>query len=158
MALQSALLSGNPRLEEAAAGGPSVKKRPPNDDPSAVKAIQRALVELGHKLPNSFSSGEPDGLFGEETFNRVMDYQKKVFPGQWQEWDGRVGKKTLEKMDAELPRGEEPGMSVAGVFIRVQTTCLDTGEAVAAVSAAVTQPLGSLRPAVAALGLPGRTT
>lgn len=155
MALQSAILSGNQRLEQAAAGGPSVKKRPPDDDPSAVRAIQQALVELGYQLPQSFAGGGPDGIFGEETFNRVMDYQRKVFPGQWSEWDGRVGRKTLEKMDAELPKGEEPGMMVAGVFIRVQSKCLDIGEAAGA-APALTKPALSVRRGITPK-LPGGT-
>jgi hypothetical protein len=32
MALESAILSGSSRLEQAVAGGPSVKKRPPDDE------------------------------------------------------------------------------------------------------------------------------
>src|SRR3546814_14039056 len=66
------ILLGSPRLDIAAAGGPSVKKRPPDDDPDAIRRIQRALVELGFPFPKSFpggASGEPDGLFGPEPLN-----------------------------------------------------------------------------------------
>src|SRR3546814_5766692 len=82
------ILLGSPRLDIAAAGGPSVKKRPPDDDPDAIRRIQRALVELGFPLPKSFpggASGEPDGLFGPETFNAVHAFQKREFPGRSEE-------------------------------------------------------------------------
>lgn len=107
MALQSPILAGSPRLEQAAAGGSSVKKRPPDDDPDAVRRIQRALLELGFPLPKSFPNGpaaDPDGLFGPETFNAVYAFQKRVFPSEYGQWDGRVGKNTLAKMDEQLPK------------------------------------------------------
>lgn len=40
MTLQSAILAGNARLEQAASGGPSVKRRPPGDEADAVRRIQ----------------------------------------------------------------------------------------------------------------------
>jgi peptidoglycan hydrolase-like protein with peptidoglycan-binding domain len=107
MALQSEILAGNARLELAANGGPSVKPAPPADDVDAVKRIQRALQRLGQPLPKSFPNGptgEPDGKYGQETFQAVIKFQQQVFPTQPGEWDGRVGKKTLEKMDALLPK------------------------------------------------------
>ena len=104
MPLQSTILANNPRLENANSGGPSVKKRLPDDDPSAVKAIQRALVALGFPLTQSFKSGEADGVFGEETFAAVQKFQQQAFPGKWSEWDGRCGPNTLQAMDARLPK------------------------------------------------------
>jgi hypothetical protein len=68
MALESAILSGSSCLEQAVAGGPSVKKRPPDDDADAVRRIQNALVALGIPLPKSFPNdpgGAPDGVFGD---------------------------------------------------------------------------------------------
>ncbi len=111
MALQSTILAGNARLEQAAAGGPSVKKAPPADDPDAVRRLQRALVALGFPLPKSFplgASGEPDGKFGDETFTQLQKFQKQAFPNQFSEWDGRAGKNTLAAMDARLPRKAAP--------------------------------------------------
>jgi peptidoglycan hydrolase-like protein with peptidoglycan-binding domain len=110
MALRSAILAGttaNTRLEQAALHPPSIKAAPPNDDVDAVQRIQRALVALGFPLPNSFPSGAsqpPDGKYGQETFQAVLRFQQREFPRQSNEWDGRVGKNTLEKMDALLPR------------------------------------------------------
>lgn len=158
MALQSATLSGNPRLEAVSNGAPSVKKQPPADDPDAVKAIQRALVELGHPLPISFQSGNPDGVFGNETYNAVIAFQKKVFPGQWQEFDGRVGQKTLAKMDELLPRAEEPEQFVHAKVVRTVSRCLDTSETVAVIASIVPGATTSaLRPTIGPPRLPGRT-
>jgi hypothetical protein len=106
--LQSSILAGNTRLESAASGGPSIKAAPPADDPDAVRRIQKALAALGFPLPISFrkgTGGEPDGKFGEETYRAVVAFQQRVFPGERREWDGRVGRKTLEKMDDLLLRG-----------------------------------------------------
>lgn len=125
MALLSDLLSGNPRLDQAAAGPPSIKKRPPDDDPEAIKSIQLALVELGFALPVSVKNGEADGVFGEETYNAVMAFQKKVFPGQWQEWDGRVGANTLAKMDEMIPR-REPNEIIPATWVHLRSHCLET--------------------------------
>jgi hypothetical protein len=106
MALKSQILSGNTRLEKAAVGPPSVKPAPPNDDVDAVRRIQRALVALGHPLKRSFPDGptkDPDGKYGQETYATVIAFQKRVFKNEPKEWDGRVGKNTLAKMDSMLP-------------------------------------------------------
>ena len=109
MPLRSTILSGNPRLEQAAhAGGPSVKPGPPHDDVDAVMRIQRALVALGFALPLSFPNGpdaDPDGIYGSETRQAVVAFQKRVFPNAFSEWDGRTGTKTLTEMDRLLPSG-----------------------------------------------------
>jgi peptidoglycan hydrolase-like protein with peptidoglycan-binding domain len=108
MGLTSAILSGNKRLDEAAAGGPAIKPAPPNDDFDAVKRIQKALVALRFPLPASFPSGptnEPDGKFGQETYQQVIAFQKTAFPSDPTQWDGRVGKNTLGEMDTRLPKG-----------------------------------------------------
>lgn len=111
MALESAILSGSPRLEQAVSGGPSVKKRPPDDDADAVRRIQNALLALGIPLPKSFPGGPgsaPDGVFGDETAKAVQRFQKDVFPDKPGEWDGRAGKNTLTEMDRRLPKGSAP--------------------------------------------------
>lgn len=103
--LQSNLLSGNQRLQQAANGPPSIRKRPPDDDADAVRRIQKALIKLGFNLPISFPNGpamEPDGRYGPETEKAVRDFQKREFAGQMSEWDGRCGPNTLGKMDVLL--------------------------------------------------------
>jgi peptidoglycan hydrolase-like protein with peptidoglycan-binding domain len=112
MALTSKILKGNPRLDSAANGGPPLRELPQNDDPEAVKRLQNALVALGYQsyftaksFPNGFDS-DPDGRFGQETYNAVMAFQrKKAFPGNPGQWDGRAGKNTLAEMDKRLPDG-----------------------------------------------------
>lgn len=112
MALASSILSGNARLDQVASGAPSVKKAPPRDDADAVQRIQRALVELGFALPLSFPNGptgQPDGVFGNETHRQVIAFQKQSFPGDANQWDGRVGRLTLGKMDELLAENEPVG-------------------------------------------------
>jgi peptidoglycan hydrolase-like protein with peptidoglycan-binding domain len=100
--LRSRILSGNPRLENAAVGGPSVKRRPPDDDFDAVQRIQRALREIGYAMSLSFKTGDADGKFGDETFRAVQDFQRHAFSDQPGQWDGRVGRNTLAKLDEAL--------------------------------------------------------
>ncbi len=127
MPLNSLILSGSVRLEKAAAGGPSVKKAPPADDVDAVQRIQRALRELGFPLTQSFVSGQPDGKFGNETEKAVISFQQKVFPGQYSQFDGRVGKNTLAQMDSRLPQDAPPQpLALAGVSESCTSSCLVT--------------------------------
>ena len=105
MTLKSDILSGSARLELAASGGPSVKMQPPADEPDAVKRIQKGLVALGFRMPLSFpngASGEPDGIFGHETCQTVSAFQRREFPKEPGQWDGRVGPFTLARMDELL--------------------------------------------------------
>ena len=105
--LRSRILSGNPRLENAAVGGPSIKRRPPDDDSDAVQRIQRALREIGYTMSLSFKTGDADGKFGDETFRAVQDFQRHAFPDQPGQWDGRVGRNTLAQMDNALSSDDE---------------------------------------------------
>jgi hypothetical protein len=107
MALQSEILSGNSRLDQAAAGNAVIRAAPPHDDADAVRRIQKGLVAiLRIQMPLSFPNGpngEPDGKFGNETFQAVIDFQKMAFPNDSRQWDGRVGRLTLGEMDSRLP-------------------------------------------------------
>lgn len=134
MALVSEILAGNARLDQAAAGGPSVKKGPPHDDPDAVKRIQRALVKLGFPMPLSFPMGasEPDGVFGNETYKTAIAYQKREWPKDLMQWDGRVGKNTLGRMDSQLgpaPPPVEDEMSIRQPLVcSTRSRCLASGD------------------------------
>ncbi len=120
--LRSIILAGNSRLDVASQGPPSIKMAPPHDDADAVMRIQKALVALGFKLPKSFPKGpeeDPDGKYGKETFDAVVAFQKREFPTDPKQWDGRVGQFTLARMDNQLPQ-DDP---VAFIFPRnVSTT------------------------------------
>lgn len=116
--LRSTILAGNARLEIAASGGPSIKMAPPADDVEAVRRIQKALVELGFSMPVSFPkgpAGEPDGEFGPETYRTVLAFQRREFPKDPGQWDGRVGKNTLGKMDESLAGASEVVLPFAQV-------------------------------------------
>ena len=110
--LQSDILSGNGRLEGVFDGGTPIRPSPPRDDVDAVQRIQRAMVSLGiSAMQKSFDAGtdgKPDGVYGEETRLAVIKFQQRVFPKQPFEIDGRVGRNTLEKMDAALGSSPRP--------------------------------------------------
>ena len=115
MTLKSNILSGSARLESAASGGPPVRMKPPLDEPDAVKRIQRGLVALGFSMPLSFpdgASGEPDGIFGNETYETVLALQRREFPKEPGQWDGRVGNFTLGRMDELLGGSDHESVTV----------------------------------------------
>jgi peptidoglycan hydrolase-like protein with peptidoglycan-binding domain len=100
------------------------KSTPPPDDVDAVRRIQKALVALGLPLPLSFPQGflsEPDGKFGLETYNAVIAFQKKVFPSDPSQWDGRVGKNTLSQMEEML--SNDQSVEIGPVVVRTTTRC-----------------------------------
>lgn len=142
MAFRSPVLNGSTRLDQAATGGRSVGSGPPPDDPEAVKRIQNALVLLVGPMPRSFAGGVPDGVFGSETRGHVVTFQRSAFPTSPQEWDGQVGRKTLEKMDEALMArgsptpppvpfvcGPDVTAEVAATWQRVQTDFARLGDA-----------------------------
>jgi peptidoglycan hydrolase-like protein with peptidoglycan-binding domain len=68
-------------------------------------------VALGFPLPLSFPTGPagpPDGKYGQETYTAVIAFQQREFRADPSQWDGRVGKNTLAKMDAVLPTAPAP--------------------------------------------------
>ncbi|WP_165225217.1 peptidoglycan-binding domain-containing protein [Aquisphaera insulae] len=113
MALKSDLLRGNARLEQASQGPPSIKPQPAIEDPDAITRIQYALKQLGY-LPKTLGTtddfGDKIGIFGPVTTAAVKAFQMAAFPGVPSEWDGKVGKGTLAKLDARLSDpGPQPG-------------------------------------------------
>lgn len=127
MALRSSILAGNNRLSSAASGGSAIKQPPSVEEGGAVRRIQKALVALRFPLPLSFPSGptsEPDGKFGSETQRAVLSFQKREFPTDANQWDGRVGKNTLTRMDQMLLL-DEPSetVEVPPTFATTTTRC-----------------------------------
>lgn len=160
MPLMSPILAGSPRLENAMAGGPSVKKGPPHDNVDAVQRIQRALTTLGFSMPKSFPmgpAGAPDGIFGTETYNTVYAFQKREFLSTPSEWDGRVGKNTLTRMDMLLPKTEVilPPLSSPPRKVTTSSSCSVEGAAPSPAQPTVGQP-GIRRPPTSTVRFPPR--
>ena len=59
-----------------------------------VKAIQTLLKNA--KIP--LLKHGVDGKYGTETYNAVIEFQKKIFPNNKGEWDGRVGPSTMKQL------------------------------------------------------------
>lgn len=100
MALTSSQLRGNSRLEQAASDRSKPLAVPEQGE--AIRRLQRALLDLGSKLPRSTAKGGPDGIFGTETANAVKDFQRR----NGLKADGMAGPQTLKLMDEGLARDE----------------------------------------------------
>lgn len=92
--LRSPRLAGNARLQDAFDNDKPVHMGESGD---AVVKIQEILIESGIAMPNSTTSGAPDGIFGQETRQAVITYQGRHGLGT----DGAVGRQTLGAMDSE---------------------------------------------------------
>ena len=97
MPLSSPRFAGNARLEKAASNKPAMGW---GEKGEPVRVIQQALIDLGHFMDISTKKfGSPDGIFGNETYERVKSFQrsKGLFP------DGIVGQLTMKELDKALP-------------------------------------------------------
>jgi Domain of unknown function (DUF4157) len=72
---------------------------------SDVREVQRKLVIFND---NEIKAGKPplismpladDCIFGQATFNAVLEFQKRVFPNRRDQWDGIVGNNTWAEID-----------------------------------------------------------
>ncbi len=96
--LRSPRLAGNARLQDAFDNNKPVHMGESGD---AVVKIQEILIESGIAMPISTASGAPDGIFGQETRQAVIQYQGSHGLGT----DGAVGRQTLGAMDAQTGGG-----------------------------------------------------
>ncbi len=97
--LQSPTYSGNARLQKAYDNNPPMQMGESNAD--AVKLVQQGLIDDGFDMPVSTrKTGEPDGIFGQETYRTVYQFQVKYSLDR----DGVVGRQTMGKLD-ELAGG-----------------------------------------------------
>jgi peptidoglycan hydrolase-like protein with peptidoglycan-binding domain len=97
MALSSPRFAGNARLEKAASNKPAMGW---GEKGEPVRIIQQSLIDLGYWLDISTKKfGTPDGILGNETFDRVKSFQrsKGLFP------DGIIGRLTMDALDKALP-------------------------------------------------------
>lgn len=68
-----------------------------------IRAAQRFLLCYGGEArSNIISGGGVDGGYGYYTGEAVREYQEDKWPFNSQEWDGRVGPKTWEKIAVDL--------------------------------------------------------
>ena len=72
---------------------PTLKKGSKSDE---VKYLQEALNSVMNSKLNV------DGIFGSNTQNALISFQKKVFPNNSSEWDGVYGSKTSKKLSEYL--------------------------------------------------------
>jgi hypothetical protein len=97
----------HPRFASAVAGTNVIKA---GDTGPAVRTVQQALIKLGYSFPLSTKkSGELDGVFGNETHQRVLEFQKVALPNESP--DGKIGPKTLSAMDERLTKSPPPKSS-----------------------------------------------
>jgi peptidoglycan hydrolase-like protein with peptidoglycan-binding domain len=115
--LTSPAYMGDPRLEDAYDNSPAMRWGEKGDP---VKKVQQGLIDDGFAMPVSTEkAGEPDGIFGSETFSVVKQFQAKHSLSQ----DGAVGRETMGKLDelaAAKPPEEKPE-STNELILRVMT-------------------------------------
>lgn len=99
------------RLVAASKNNPALKK---GEMGIGVALIQQALAELlgDHYLPQSLGTGSPNGIFNEETFQAVKEFQEIYGFAETNEYgkkvrdklaiDGIVGKQTLAVLEENL--------------------------------------------------------
>lgn len=113
MPLTSPRFAASTRLQQAALNSP-VMRQGEKGEPVAI--VQRALLDLGYLMPiTTKKTGFPDGIYGVETANVVLQFQKKHGLGT----DGITGTQTLEKLDALLPAPATSGLPYLVPGLRV---------------------------------------
>lgn len=102
MAITSPRFIGNKRLERAAENRPPIAKGEKNR--VAVAILQKALVDLGYRMPRSTKlGGAMDGIFGIETFQTVRKFQRENgLVNAAGHSDGIIGRNTMSILDKLL--------------------------------------------------------
>ena len=96
--LKSPRFAGNIRLENAFDNNPPMQNGEPSGEP--VKIVQQALIDDGFSMPVTTKRlGEPDGIFGSETFKTVQAFQRKYGLLEHGVADGVIGRHTMGKLD-----------------------------------------------------------
>lgn len=107
--LRSSKYRDDPRLQAAFDNAPSLRR---GERGTPVRLVQEGLVADGFALPRSTTpSGQLDGVFGGETQDAVRQFQTKYTADGLTDRnglaDGRVGRKTLGKLDDLAPAGDD---------------------------------------------------
>ncbi|MGE0759115.1 MAG: peptidoglycan-binding protein [Pirellulaceae bacterium] len=98
MSLRSPLFANQPRLDQAAQNRPPLRR---GDRGTAVNRLQQALIACGLALPRSTRAGTPDGIYGDETVQKVSEFQTREGLAA----DGIAGRDTLHRLDDRLLGG-----------------------------------------------------
>ncbi len=94
MSFKSGHFKSNGRLVLARSNSPPMRLGEANH---AVRLVQKALIDLGYKLPISTKKYHtPDGIYGSETKKIVWKFQ---YDQKLASKDGDVGQQTLSKLD-----------------------------------------------------------
>ncbi len=65
-----------------------------------VIKLQKRLKELGYDIGSSGNNSDGvDGKYGTKTKSAIKKVQKKAFPNNYMEWDGRTGEKTVKYLN-----------------------------------------------------------
>jgi peptidoglycan hydrolase-like protein with peptidoglycan-binding domain len=99
--LTSPKFMGNQRLQAAARNLPPLKAPEKSD---AVRLLQEALASLGYTFPASSLGGRFDGIYGNETTQRVMQFQR----AQGLMADGAAGQETFRRLDSLIGGQPDP--------------------------------------------------
>ena len=105
--LTSPRFRNNQRLQQAANNNPPMRI---GEQGQAVQLVQQALIDLDLSLPVSTKKGtrEPDGVFGTETRDVVIQFQT----GNDLKNDGIVGTDTLRSLDGYFQESSSPTVVV----------------------------------------------
>ncbi|MFK7993549.1 MAG: peptidoglycan-binding protein [Granulosicoccus sp.] len=98
MTLTSPNFRNVPQLEAASGNSPWLKKGVRGH---GVHLIQFALIDLGFPMPQSIGGAglSPDGIYGDETVQRMKEFQRSSFGGPPIKDDGAAGSNTMSKLD-----------------------------------------------------------
>ncbi|MGX1497400.1 hypothetical protein ACSSV1_002436 [Labrenzia sp. MBR-25] len=102
MALTSPYFRNVPQLEAAAINSPWLGS---GSSGHGVHLVQFGLIELGFPMPRSVGGTglSPDGIYGNETVQKVKEFQRSSHGGPPINDDGTVGRNTMAKLDRALP-------------------------------------------------------
>lgn len=97
--LTSPRFTSSRTLQNAASNTPPLRKGARG---RGVHLLQMALIDLGHRMPRSTGNAlhSPDGIFGEETFAVVRQFQRDNRLKD----DGVVGRNTMGALDRRVGR------------------------------------------------------
>lgn len=103
MALRYPPFRASDRIAKAARSAPWMKWGERN---TGVAILQGALLDLGYRMPVSTKKkGVPDGIYGNETYGTVLQFQTDQ---KLRGMDGTAGRETFTRLDQILSKKSKP--------------------------------------------------